>query len=260
LALGGQDDQTYPYASGQYSTAFGAGIVASGDFSTSFGYTNTASGTFSTAFGRGNVADGYGATAFGIFTIASGDSSSAFGFGTHASGNTATAFGAGTSALSFGETVIGSYSDNISAIGPNSYASDDPIFRVGTGISDTQRFDAFRIYKNNSIMLRNSDSVIYDLQYAIESKADSYDVQTLVSRVDSLRKTTDNLLPICLVVTIVNLVWSMVLTGLFIKYAISKRSSDNRIQEVLPNLQNEAQGSELLQPTMNHSCSSDANE
>lgn len=161
------------------STAIGESLIAAGDYATAFGRANIASGLYATAFGVQTQATAENATAFGIQTTASGNTATAFGSQTTASALYSTAFGrnttaSGTASAAFGEftTASGNYATSLgyATISPSSteismgfYNSDytptgtntDRAFSIGNGISNTNRSNAFSVYKNGLININD---------------------------------------------------------------------------------------------------------
>jgi hypothetical protein len=144
---------TSTIASGPNSTAMGQLSTASGSSSTAIGQNTTASGNFSTAMGQLTTASGVTSTAMGFETKASGIASTAMGANTTAFGNYSTSMGIVTTAKSYGETVIGSYNDTLTAVNSVVWNGDDNrVFTVGAGTAAARK-SVFVIEQNGSVKI-----------------------------------------------------------------------------------------------------------
>ncbi|NNF33880.1 MAG: hypothetical protein HKN68_07215, partial [Saprospiraceae bacterium] len=126
----------------------GWGSVASGDRATATGWSTTASGSQSSTMGRSTIASGDQALAMGWGSVASGDQSTAMGKSSIAAGYSSTAMGLNTKSMAFGNLAIGRY--NIGNGNNTTWLSDDPLFEVGNGIDDSNRNNAFTVFKNGN--------------------------------------------------------------------------------------------------------------
>ena len=126
---------------GSNSVAMGFNTKAISMRSTAFGNTTRAAGPSSTAMGSQTVAKGNGATAMGVYSIAAGRGSTALGWGTHA--------------YSFDETALGSYNTVYTPANTESWDSDDRLFVVGNGSSETSKHNALTIYKNGRMNIND---------------------------------------------------------------------------------------------------------
>lgn len=134
---------TETLSSGQNSHAEGENTVASGTASHSEGKNTTASGEKSHAEGENTKATGSGAHAEGSNTTASGEDSHAEGSNTYAVGARSHACGNSTVAGYIDQTVIGRFNQN----------GTDTLFEVGNGTSDTERSNAFEVYKDGTLSI-----------------------------------------------------------------------------------------------------------
>ncbi|HLF63458.1 MAG TPA: hypothetical protein VI603_06890, partial [Saprospiraceae bacterium] len=146
---------------GLYSMAFGWNTQAKGQSSFASGLASNASGLNSTAIGSYTNASGYSSTAMGFSTNAMGSYSTsmgnstqangiystALGHSTTAMGSTSTAMGLSTFAKSFASLVIGQFNDT-TAINPNSWNINDPVFIIGNGTANNARENAMTVLKN----------------------------------------------------------------------------------------------------------------
>lgn len=158
------------FAAGDYAFSMGYGTEATSDGaiatgvntnafgaqSASFNFFTTASGSSATAMGHSSVAAGSGSIATGLSTKANGNYSLAAGNLSRADGWGSAAFGTGTVAKSLSSMVLGAYNDSIAASNPTMWVSDDPLFIVGNGASNTSRANAVTILKNGNVGIGNS--------------------------------------------------------------------------------------------------------
>ncbi|MEO9966224.1 MAG: tail fiber domain-containing protein [Reichenbachiella sp.] len=135
------------------STTLGVNNIASALASASIGAQNEAFGNSSMAFGHGNKAHGSYSAAFGFQTEASAVLATAFGISTVASGNNSTAMGNGSKSISFGEVAMGIYNTEYTPISTTAYNSADRLLVVGNGLDNSNRADAFIVYKNGNAFL-----------------------------------------------------------------------------------------------------------
>jgi len=142
-------------ANGDSSISLGSDNIALEDFSTAIGAGSTASGGSSTAIGSGSQATANSSTAIGYTTSASGFASTALGFSTAASGSYSSAMGRGTNAVSISSTAIGQY--NFGYGNPTVWNDSDPLFQIGNGSSNSNRNNAFTVFKSGAQLL-SSDS------------------------------------------------------------------------------------------------------
>ena len=152
---------------GAEAAAFGSGNVSSGDSSFSANFNNEARGTASVSFGMNNLSSSDFSATFGSDNISSGlrtfvanfsneatgTDSAAFGFSNKSQGNSAFTANISNTAPSFGETSIGLYSTNYTPTFDNQFFPMDRVFNVGVGDSETNRIDAFTIYKNGGVTI-----------------------------------------------------------------------------------------------------------
>ncbi len=146
-------------------TSFRAGLV----FGTEWDDANT--GIFSMATGFNTIAKGQGSVALGQETNATGDftfstgyrtaatyiGSNSFGFNTRANGAYAFASGNFCIAKSVNEFVIGRFNDTLASTLPDPFIwdADEALFVIGNGTSASSRHNAFAVYKNGSLLVRN---------------------------------------------------------------------------------------------------------
>lgn len=113
----------------------------------STGYYSFTAGGFSVS------ASGYGAVALGGFqSYSTGDYAFTTGTGNQSIGNNSFTTGRNTIARTFGETVVGVHSEDISGDATD-ITSGDPAFRVGVGLTDTSERDGFRVNKGGGVMM-----------------------------------------------------------------------------------------------------------
>ena len=136
-------------ASGDRATAMGSNTRASGDGATTMGLSTEASGLNATAMGVSTEASGDSATALGTGSIASGVFSTAMGYYTEASGHLSTALGKRTIAGSTSATALGAF--NVGGGNATIWMETDPLFEIGNGVDDANRFNAFTVLKNGHI-------------------------------------------------------------------------------------------------------------
>jgi hypothetical protein len=146
------------------SIAWGNNVEITGAYSAGFGLDTLASdnaivagdgcnaGPYSAAFGQFSVASGIGSVAMGMGNNATGDASFSSGEANGAVGDFSSSTGYYNTVNSFGETVIGHFSENVAG-SDTSIDPDDTVFRVGIGTAVGSRLDAFRVYKNSAIKL-----------------------------------------------------------------------------------------------------------
>jgi hypothetical protein len=152
---------------GNYSIALGRGPIARGESAFATGFLTQANGTLSTAMGQFSEANGLrsfalgssvkannqDAMAIGLLTQANGFVSFATGVETRASGDQASAFGTGTVARAFGSMAIGRFNDSISTASTSTWVENDPLFIAGNGANNTNRSNAFTLYKSGALTL-----------------------------------------------------------------------------------------------------------
>jgi hypothetical protein len=140
-----------------FSTALGYSTIASQTGSTAMGYMTIASGYSSTAMGYGTIANETSSTAMGCYTTASGGFSTAMGKNTRSSGEYSTSMGKYTISKPLVALTIGQYNDTTCSLNGNfTWTGTDPLFICGNGNSNTDRKNAFTIYKNgNANVQRN---------------------------------------------------------------------------------------------------------
>ncbi|MBL0055882.1 MAG: hypothetical protein IPP31_06715 [Chitinophagaceae bacterium] len=162
---------------GNFSVGLGANSLAKSDNSISIGEANTADvNPFAIAIGRQNYSGGFASLAMGHFSQATGHYSSSIGLrdtvsgygasalggyntvgGTHAfaaglsntvNGDAATALGSSNYAPSYGETTIGHFATQYSALNANGINSADRLFTIGNGTGPGSRSDAMVMLKS----------------------------------------------------------------------------------------------------------------
>jgi hypothetical protein len=146
-------------------SAFRAGNVSGtqwndsnvGEYSNALGRNNSASGIYSTAIGADLVASGEHANAIGYFSSATGFGATAIGNVVTAQGDGATAVGWYTEAKSFGETAMGIFNTSYTPISATSFQAADRLFTIGNGLSAGNQSDALRMLKNGNTAIGNID-------------------------------------------------------------------------------------------------------
>jgi hypothetical protein len=150
-------------ASGDDAVALGSSNTASGSASFVLGSNSYATGTYSMAIGDQSEADGNNSFAGGSSALAPGSTSFAFGSNVSAAnsntvalGINATASGAGSFAFgtninadAFSSMAIGRF--NIGGGNLTSWVFENPVFEIGIGTSNTNRYNAFTVLKNGRI-------------------------------------------------------------------------------------------------------------
>ena len=121
---------------GSYNSAGGAtSFIGGGDYNSAGGISSFIGG------GDNNSADSlYSAVLGGAYNYAQGDYSSVVG----GEDNTATAYA---------ETVLGSYSNIYTPFDAEFFNNNDFVFRIGNGVDDLNRSDAFQVKKNGEITI-----------------------------------------------------------------------------------------------------------
>ena len=158
-------------ASGNDSTAMGAGTTASGRYSTAMGGYTTASADYSTAMGDSTEASGNYSTAMGESTEASGDTSTAMGLFTTASGDFSTAMGYDTTASDYGSLVIGQYNSSGSTVTSNAtaFSTANTAFVIGNGTYGNTS-DAFKVLFNGDTTVGNDLTVSGDVVVSSDAR------------------------------------------------------------------------------------------
>lgn len=164
----GEHYSTAPWASGDYSTAWGARAYATGKLSTAWGgfdaegawpwgYGVYAGGTLSTAWGASSSAQGYASTSWGSGQAVDEYSTAWGGFST-ANARYSTAWGFATDAISAFETALGRFNTSYSTAGDiNDWNENDRLFIIGNGSSYLDRSDALVLLKNGNLGLGSSE-------------------------------------------------------------------------------------------------------
>lgn len=137
-------------ATGDDSVALGTGTIASGRASLSEGHSTESSGDYSHAEGWRSSATRTGSHSEGLRSVASGNYSHAEGERTNAQGKASHTSGVGTIAIADGEAAFGTYNQ----------VNNNQIFSIGIGDSDTNRRNAFEIYKSGVIKAPNIEGYI----------------------------------------------------------------------------------------------------
>ena len=133
------------------SVAIGNSTSASGLNSFALGNSTIANGASSTAMGVSTIATGFASSSIGQNTQATGYGTTSLGYYTTAIGNFSTSLGYYTNADSYLSTVIGRY--NIGGGDALSWINTDAIFEIGNGTTDTNKANAFTVYKNGDATL-----------------------------------------------------------------------------------------------------------
>jgi len=184
-------------ASGFHSIVTGINTIASGDISHAEGYHTTASGPYSFAEGANTIASGDNSHAEGANTIASGDNSHAEGgystasesnshaegYHTTASGNNSHAEGGYSTASGYNSHAEGYYTttsvDNSHVEGMfNVGTATDTIHETGIGTSDSDRKNAFEIYKDGRLVAPELSTTLINTNRSLVTK-EYVDVRSL---------------------------------------------------------------------------------
>lgn len=137
---------TNTVAKGKYSFAIGDNTVTLGNDSFAYGNTTTSFGMASTAGGFNTVAIGDYSDAGGHSTEAIGKASVSRGYMTKAIGDYSFATGANTIAIGENQTVVGQFNKE----------DKDALFIMGNGTNESNRSNAFAVYKDGSIKIGNT--------------------------------------------------------------------------------------------------------
>lgn len=140
-------------SSGNSSFAAGNLAKSEGLHSVAIGRFAQANGEYSISLGDNNDALGEGSTAMGTYTIAEGDFSTSLGWNTTAKGNFSTSIGYRSEAGSYNSTAIGRY--NLISGTDSVWIDTDPLFEIGNGSSNTNRSNAFTVFKNGVVSFEN---------------------------------------------------------------------------------------------------------
>jgi hypothetical protein len=159
-------------ASGTYSHAEGSSTEADGAYSHAEGNFTEADGAYSHAEGGSTEANGNGSHAEGVVTEANGSASHAEGRSTIASGFASHAEGQNVYARAFAEHSGGAFGTDYTPVNGVGSHPTDRIVNYGNGGDNSNRDDAFTIYRNGAVRfyrtttsgITNADSgfLIYD--------------------------------------------------------------------------------------------------
>lgn len=138
---------------GNYSFAGGYNPKAKGDYSIALGTSSEANGIFSTAVGYASIASAEGAMAYGGLTKAKGLYSLTFGKFTEAIGDYSSALGYENTSLAYNSFSVGRYNDTIAGSNSVIWVTTDPLFIIGNGTNNTNRNNAFVVYKNGNTVI-----------------------------------------------------------------------------------------------------------
>ncbi len=174
------------HAEGQVTVASGACSHAEGSKTKAAGVESHAEGISTSAKGSYSHSEGYGSAALGAASHAEGGQTSAWGQYSHASGRVTNAYasysfaaGNATRADYAGQTAVGRY---------NSKPSDDSVFTVGVGTSDSERKNAFNVYADGHAEVSavgDSDNSVATKQY-VDNELATFD---FIKVVDALPTT-----------------------------------------------------------------------
>ncbi len=159
-------------ASGDASAALGSGSESEGHSSFATGLSSHAIGNYSTAMGDHAISKGHNSTSIGTHANSSGDYSTAFGLATGARGRYSTAMGVNTVALSGFETAIGRFNTIYTPADSTGWSASDRLFVIGNGTSESNRSDAFTVFKNGNI--RTQGSIISEALNGFRIRGESY--------------------------------------------------------------------------------------
>ena len=137
-------------AGGQWSAAIGYGNKAMEGSTVAIGYQSEANGPYSFAAGYNARANGESAIGLGEGSIAAGDQSFSAGFRNYAYGRGAIATGYRNTAWSYGSFTAGLFNDSTRVGDPLLPASENRIFQVGNGVSESGRSNALTILQNGN--------------------------------------------------------------------------------------------------------------
>jgi hypothetical protein len=126
------------------------------------GFNTKAVGLSSISLGSGAWAFGRTSVAFGSLTNAIGDFSIVTGIGTNATGDITTVMGASTYGKAYASLTIGQYNDSVTTASRTSWVNTDPLLILGNGTANNARHNAAVVYKNGSMVLKNTTTVTTD--------------------------------------------------------------------------------------------------
>jgi|GEM_PF-2982732 len=155
-----------PRASSDYSVAIGEGNIAetslfamaigrenhsTGFASLAMGHFSEATGDYSASIGLRDTVSAFGASSMGSYNKVSNAYAFAAGFSNTVAGVSAMATGNNNYAPSFGETTIGNYATQYSALSAGGVNSSDRVFTIGNGTSTGSRADAMVVLKDGRV-------------------------------------------------------------------------------------------------------------
>lgn len=140
-------------ADGLWSFAGGVNSFASGAESIAYGADINITGAGSTGFGRLNTGNGQYIFVAGLSNTVTHNNGNSLGSNNTVSGQWGTAIGRSLFSRSGYEYSIGSFGTDYVANNSNTDDPEDRLFNVSNGLGDTQRSDAFTIYKNGAVQL-----------------------------------------------------------------------------------------------------------
>lgn len=136
-------------ASGSASFVLGNNSYATGSYSTALGDQSEANGDNSFAGGSSAVSAGSTSFAFGSNASASNSNTVVFGINSTASGARSFAFGTNIITESFSSMAIGRF--NIGGGNLTNWVFEDPVFEIGIGTSNSNRYNALTVLKNGRV-------------------------------------------------------------------------------------------------------------
>ncbi len=134
------------------------------------------------------------AFALGKNVLAGNNGAFAFGGDTTASGQNAMAIGLGSTASSYGEIALGIYNTSYSPNDTVNFDSNDRLLVIGNGVDDSNRSDAFVMYKNGLSTFNNITSygADYSANYTNRSLVDKEYVDNQIGPFDTTNNVTSN--------------------------------------------------------------------
>lgn len=165
-------------AFGNNSTALGYGGIAYGNSSIAMGYSTVSSGSYSSAIGYSTNAQGESSFAAGYLSEAIGTTSTTFGKYNYARGDYSTSLGFSTYAQSYASLVIGRH--NLISGNISSWDSNDPVFVIGNGTSNSSRSNALIVYKNGNATLSGTLTQLSDINLKSKITKIKFDKNTIL--------------------------------------------------------------------------------
>jgi hypothetical protein len=140
---------------GAFAAAIGRQNHSTGFASLAMGHFSEATGDYSVSAGLRDTVSGFGASSLGSYNKVSSAYGFAAGFSNTVAGTSSMAVGNNNFAPSFGETTIGNYATQYSALNAGGVNTADRVFTIGNGTGTGSRSDAVVVLKNGNTGLGN---------------------------------------------------------------------------------------------------------